>query len=258
MRPTALITGASGGIGYEFAHLFAKAGYNLILVARSEDKLEKLRQELEGHTVTVIPHDLSEPGAAGVLFEKVQELELTVEVLVNNAGFGLNGPFDELPLIDQQKMLQVNVNALTELTHYFLEDIKAAPLYDIPKGIINVASTAAFQPGPLMAVYYASKAYVLSFTEALHEELRGTGITVSTLCPGATDTDFFKTAKAENTKLVDRTMSPQDVAKAGFLGFVKGKRVVVPGGANQSLAYATKLMPRSVAARIAHYVDKAD
>ncbi|KHE67497.1 SDR family oxidoreductase [Halobacillus sp. BBL2006] len=256
MKPTALITGASGGIGYEFAHLFAKSGYNLIIVARSENKLIQLKEELGEHPVTVIPHDLSEPGAAEVLYNKVKDLELTVEVLVNNAGFGLNGQFDELPLLDQQKMLQVNVNALTELTHFFLKDIKNAPLYDIPKGVINVASTAAFQPGPKMAVYYASKAYVLSFSEALVEELRGTGITISTLCPGATDTNFFKTAQAEHTKLVNSTMSPKQVAKAGFLGFVKGKRVVIPGAANQSMAYASKVMPRSIAAKLAHFVDQ--
>jgi len=256
MKPTALITGASGGIGYEFARLFAKSGYNLIVVARSEDKLMQLKEELGEHPVTIIPHDLSEPGAAEVLYSKVKELGLTVEVLVNNAGFGLNGQFDELPLLDQQKMLQVNVNTLTELTHLFLQDIKKAPLPDIPKGVINVASTAAFQPGPKMAVYYASKAYVLSFSEALVEELRGTGITVSTLCPGATDTDFFKTAKAEHTKLVNSTMSPVDVAKAGFLGFVKGKRVIVPGAANQSMVYASKFIPRSTATKLAHYMDQ--
>ncbi|MGP4075419.1 SDR family NAD(P)-dependent oxidoreductase [Halobacillus sp. K22] len=256
MKPTALITGASGGIGYEFARLFAKSGYNLIVVARSEDKLIQLKDELGGHPVTIIPHDLSEPGSAEVLYSKVKELGLTVEVLVNNAGFGLNGQFDELPLLDQQKMLQVNVNTLTELTHLFLQDIKRAPLFDIPKGVINVASTAAFQPGPKMAVYYASKAYVLSFSEALVEELRGTGITVSTLCPGATDTNFFKTAKAEHTKLVKSTMSPVNVAKAGFLGFVKGKRVIVPGAANQSMAYASKFVPRSTAAKLAHYMDQ--
>ncbi|WP_079479331.1 SDR family NAD(P)-dependent oxidoreductase [Halobacillus salinus] len=256
MKPTALITGASGGIGYEFSHLFAKAGYNLIIVARSESKLTQLQEELEGTTVTVIPQDLAEPGAAEVLYQKVKDLDLTVEVLVNNAGFGLNGQFGELPLLDQQKMLQVNINALTELTHLFLEDIQAAPLYDIPKGVLNIASTAAFQPGPKMAVYYASKAYVLSFTEALVEEYKGTGITFTTLCPGATDTNFFKTANAEHTKLVNTTMAPDKVAKAGFLGFVKGKRVVVPGAANQSLAYASKFIPRSVSAKLAHYIDQ--
>ncbi|MBH0231165.1 SDR family NAD(P)-dependent oxidoreductase [Halobacillus yeomjeoni] len=255
MKPTALITGASSGIGYEFSHLFAKAGYNLILVARSEDKLNQLKEELGEHPVTIIPHDLAEPDAAGVLYDKIKDLGMRVEVLVNNAGFGLNGQFDELPLLDQQKMLQVNVNALTELTHYFLQDIKDSPLYDIPKGVLNVASTAAFTPGPKMAVYYASKAYVLSFSEALVEELKGTGITVSTLCPGATDTNFFKTAKAEHTKLVKSTMTPEAVAKAGFLGFVKGKRIVIPGSANVSMAIATKVFPRSLTTKVAHYID---
>lgn len=256
MKPTALITGASGGIGYELAHLFAKSGYHLIVVARSEDKLNQLKQELGGHPVTIIPQDLSEPGAAEVLYDKVKELGFNVTVLVNNAGFGLNGPFEELPLLDQQKMLQVNVNALTELTHLFLPEIKAARFRSIPKGILNVASTAAFQPGPRMAVYYASKAYVLYLSEALVEELKDTSVTVSTLCPGATDTDFFKTAQAEHTRLVNSTMSPEAVAKSGFLGFVKGKRVIIPGAMNQSMAYVSKFMPRSLTSKIAHYIDQ--
>ncbi|UOQ43791.1 SDR family oxidoreductase [Halobacillus salinarum] len=256
MKPTALITGASGGIGYELAHLFAKAGYNLIIVARSEDKLIALKNELHDHPVTVIAQDLSKTGGAEKLYNRVKELGHTVQVLVNNAGFGLNGKFDELPLAEQQQMLQVNVASLTELTHLFLPDIKAAPLFDIPKGILNVASTAAFQPGPRMAVYYASKAYVLSFSEALVEELQGTGVTVTTLCPGATETNFFKRANAENTKLVNTTMSAEAVAKSGFLGFVKGKRVVIPGTLNQTLSIAAKVMPRSFSAKLAHYVDK--
>ncbi|WP_281974865.1 SDR family NAD(P)-dependent oxidoreductase [Halobacillus litoralis] len=255
MKPTALITGASGGIGYELAELFAKSGYNLIVVARTEKKLLQLKTELEGHPVTIIPQDLSEPGAAEIVYDKVKELGLTVSVLVNNAGFGLNGYFDELPLLDQQKMLQVNVNALTELTHLFLPEIKAARFRSIPKGVLNVASTAAFQPGPKMSVYYASKAYVLSLSEALVEELKDTSVTISTLCPGATDTNFFKTAKAEHTKLVNSTMSSESVAKAGFLGFVKGKRVIIPGTANQSMAYLSKWLPRSVSAKFAHYID---
>ncbi|MFC7322893.1 SDR family NAD(P)-dependent oxidoreductase [Halobacillus campisalis] len=255
MKPTALITGASGGIGYEFAHLFAKAGYNLIIVARSELKLQQLKSELDGHSVTIIAKDLSRPGAAKELYHQVRDHGKTVEVLVNNAGFGLNGPFEDLPLKDQQNMLQVNVQALTELTHYFLPDMKESPLYDIPKGILNVASIAAFQPGPRMAVYYASKAYVLSFSEALVEELKDTDLTVSTLCPGPTSTNFFKNAKAEHTKLVNRTMTAKQVANAGFLGFIKGKRVVVPGTMNLSLSYTTKFVPRSLAAKLAHYMD---
>ncbi|GGF24396.1 short-chain dehydrogenase [Halobacillus andaensis] len=255
MKPTALITGASGGIGYELAHLFAKAGYELIIVARSEIKLQQLKTELNDHPVTVIAEDLSHPNGAENVYHKVKEEGKTVEVLVNNAGFGLNGAFEELSLKEQKNMLQVNVHALTELTHYFLPDMKKAPFLNIPKGVLNVASVAAFQPGPRMAVYYASKAYVLSFTEALREELRGTGLTVSTLCPGATDTNFFKNANAEETKLVKRTMTPKDVANEGFLGFIKGKRVIIPGTLNRSMAVSTKLIPRSVAAKLAHYMD---
>lgn len=255
MKPTALITGASGGIGYELSHLFAKAGYHLIVIARSEDKLNQLKEELNDHPVTIIPQDLSEPGAAEVVYSKVKELGLTVTVLVNNAGFGLNGMFEDLPLLDQQKMLQVNVNALTELTHLFLPEIKAARFRSIPKGVLNVASTAAFQPGPKMAVYYASKAYVLSLSEALVEELKDTSVTISTLCPGATETNFFKAAQAEHTKLVSSMMSPASVANSGFIGFVKGKRVIIPGSINLGMAYTTKLIPRSLAAKLAHYVD---
>ncbi|MFD1020715.1 SDR family NAD(P)-dependent oxidoreductase [Thalassobacillus hwangdonensis] len=257
MKPTALITGASSGIGYEFSKLFAKAGYGLIIVARSEDKLIKLKEELGDHPVLILTQDLSKPGAAKELYEKVRQQGRTVEVLINNAGFGLNGDFDELAMEKQQEMIQVNITALTELTHYFLKDMKNAPLFDIPKGVLNVASTAAFQPGPKMAVYYASKAYVLSFSEALVEELRGTGVTVSTLCPGATETNFFSTAQADHIKLRNNTMSAEAVARAGFLGFVKGKRVVIPGAVNKSGAYLAKFMPRSTGAKIAHYVDKS-
>ncbi|MCP3029027.1 SDR family NAD(P)-dependent oxidoreductase [Halobacillus sp. A5] len=255
MKPTALITGASGGIGYELAHLFAKAGYDLIVTARSEIKLQQLKTELNNYHVTVIAEDLSHPEGAHNLYEKVKKQGKTIEVLVNNAGFGLNGAFEDLPLIEQKKMLQVNIHALTELTHYFINDMKTSPFSTVPRGVLNVASIAAFQPGPRMAAYYASKAYVLSFTEALREELSGTGLTISTLCPGATDTNFFNNAKAEHTKLVTRTMSPKEVADQGFLGFIKGKRVIIPGWLNQSLALSSKFVPRATAAKLAHYMD---
>ncbi|WP_173917259.1 SDR family oxidoreductase [Halobacillus sp. Marseille-Q1614] len=256
MKPTALITGASGGIGYELAKLFAKSGYALIVVARSEDKLQQLKEELKGHSVTIIVQDLSKPGAAEALYNKVREQGRTVEVLVNNAGFGLNGLFDEILLRDQQAMMQVNIQTLTELTHYFLPDMKNTRMNGVPRGVLNVSSVAAFQPGPRMAVYYASKAYVLSFSEALVEELKGTGVTVTTLCPGATETKFFETANAQDTKLTDRMMSPKQVANEGFVGFIKGKRVVIPGKMNRSMAIATKFMSRSAAAKVAHYMDK--
>ncbi|CDQ20419.1 hypothetical protein SAMN05192559_105318 [Halobacillus karajensis] len=255
MKPTALITGASSGIGEELARLFAKSGYNLIVVARSENKLNQLKEQLDEHPVTIIPQDLSEHGAAESVYRKVKELGLSITVLVNNAGFGLNGQFEELSLLHQQKMLRVNINALTELTHLFLPEIKAARFRSIPKGVLNVASTAAFQPGPKMAVYYASKAYVLSLSEALVEELKETNVTISTLCPGATETNFFRKAHADHTKLVKNTMSAETVAKSGFLGFVKGKRVIVPGVKNKGMVYASKFFPRSLSAKLAHYVD---
>ncbi|WP_082235023.1 SDR family NAD(P)-dependent oxidoreductase [Halobacillus massiliensis] len=256
MKPTALITGASSGIGYELAKLFAKSGYALIIVARSETKLQQLKDELKDYPVSIIVQDLSKQGATEELYNKVREKGRTVEVLVNNAGFGLNGQFDEILLRDQQAMLQVNIMALTELTHYFLPDMKNSRMNGVPRGVINVASTAAFQPGPRMAVYYASKAYVLSFSEALVEEFKGTGVSVTALCPGATETKFFETANAEGTRLTERMMSPKQVANEGFIGFVKGKRIVIPGKMNRSMALAAKFMPRSTSAKLAHYMDQ--
>ncbi|MBM7553748.1 SDR family NAD(P)-dependent oxidoreductase [Thalassobacillus pellis] len=255
MIPTALITGASGGIGKEMARLFAKAGYHLIIVARSEEKLKQLQSELDGHQVTIIVQDLTEADAAKKVYENIRAAGRTVEVVINNAGFGLNGYFEDIPLEEQLEMLRINVHTLTALSHYFLKDMKNAPLRNIPRGIINVASTAAFQPGPKMAVYYASKAYVLSLSEALAVELRETGVTVTALCPGATATNFFKTARAEHTRLTNRTMTPSIVAKAGFLGFVKGKRIVIPGLRNQTGSLAAKFLPRSLAAKLALYMD---
>ncbi|WP_345242902.1 SDR family oxidoreductase [Pontibacillus salipaludis] len=258
MNPTALITGASSGLGYEFAKLYAANGYNLIITARNEEKLQKLKDELNHIEVTIIPKDLSQPGASKELYQHALDKDLTISALVNNAGFGLNGYFDELSLQEQQDMLQVNITALTELTHYFLPSLKKAANQGLPAGILNVASTAAFQPGPKMAVYYASKSYVLSFSEAMAEELKGSNVHVTTLCPGATETNFFKTAKAENSKLTSSTMSPQMVAKAGFEGYMKKQRVIVPGRVNRVSALAAKFVPRSVAARIAQNMNSAN
>ncbi|QST00521.1 SDR family oxidoreductase [Pontibacillus sp. ALD_SL1] len=258
MNPTALITGASSGLGYEFAKLYAANGYNLIITARNEEKLQKLKDELNHIEVTIIPKDLSQPEASKELYQYVVDKDLQVSALVNNAGFGLNGYFDELSLQEQQDMLQVNITALTELTHYFLPSLKKAANQGLSAGILNVASTAAFQPGPKMAVYYASKSYVLSFSEAMAEELKDSNVHVTTLCPGATETNFFKTAKAENSKLTSSTMSPQMVAKAGFEGYMKKQRVIVPGRINRVSALAAKFVPRSVAARIAQNMNSAN
>ena len=250
MRKTALITGASSGFGYEFAKIFAKDGYDLILVARNLKRLEEIREEFREEEVTVIQKDLSIPGSAGELYKEIKNKGLTIDVLVNNAGFGLLGEFSKLDVSKQAEMIHLNVTALTELTHYALQEMR-----ERNNGkILNVASTAAFQPGPLMAVYYATKAYVLSFSEALVEELKGTNITVTTLCPGATKTNFFKSASAEKARLSGMAKEVGEVALQGYKALMKGRRIVVPGAFNKAGSYAAKFLPRSMAAKVAKYV----
>jgi len=245
MSETALITGASGGLGADIATLFAKDGIHLILVARSKEKLELRAQELSkyGVQVDVIVSDLAKPGAAGELFEQVKGLGKKVDYLVNNAGVGLFGKFVETDLQKELDMLYLNINSLTHLTKLVLEEMT-----ERGKGsILNVASTAAFQPGPLMAVYYASKAYVLSFSEAIENELKGTGLTVSTLCPGPTRTDFSNRANLGKSKLFDGgTMDSMSVAKAGYEGVRNGKSIIIPGTQNKILAKSIRFIPRKV------------
>ncbi|MDX1770964.1 MAG: SDR family oxidoreductase, partial [Planococcaceae bacterium] len=241
MKKTALITGATSGLGYEFVQLLAKEQYNLIVVARNEEKLLSIKSEFPLLNVTTIPMDLSKPGSVRKLVEEIQEKELQVDVLINNAGFGLLGKFDELNVEKQLEMIQLNISALTELTHAFLPQMKKQKFGQI----MNVASTAAFQPGPMMAVYYATKAYVLSFSEALVEELVGTGVTVTTLCPGATKTNFGSVANVEKTKMFSKAMDATTVAALGYNGMKNGKRVVITGGSNKIGATAAKFLPRS-------------
>src|SRR6201997_1285740 len=212
---TALITGASAGLGYEFAHLFARDKYNLILVARSGPKLADLAEQLRqqhGITVKTIPLDLGLPHASQSLFEETQRSGIQVHILVNNAGYGASGAFAEIPLEESYGQIQLNVMALTLLTKLYL-----LPMLERRSGkIMNVASTAAFQPGPLMAVYYATKAYVLSFSEALAEETRGTGVTVTALCPGPTASGFQAGAAMEASKLVQGKKLPTAASVAAF------------------------------------------
>ena len=239
-RKLALITGASGGIGLELARLFARDGYDLVLVARSADTLEAVATELRGKgniVVTTCAQDLSAPGAARVVFGRIP----ACDVLVNNAGFASNGGFAE---IDEARMLDeiaLDVTALTQLTRLYLPG-----MIERKNGrILNVASTAAFLPGPNMAVYYASKAYVLSLSEALAEEMRGTGVTVTCLCPGATDTGFARRAEMQSTPLMRAPRaSAVDVARAGYNGMLAGKPVVVPGITNKILGATAHLTPR--------------
>lgn len=252
-RPAALVTGASSGIGLELARLFARDGHDLVLVARSETKLAELAQELErAHRVraTVIVADLARPHAAAEVARRLESLGIAVDILVNNAGYGLFGPFAGTPLAAELDMIQVNIVAPTELTKLLLP----AMLARRSGKIMNVASTAAFQPGPLMAVYYATKAYVLHFTEALAEELAGTGVVVSALCPGPTRSGFQAAAGLEVSKMIHgrRLPAAAAVARAGYEGLMRGRRVVVPGLANNFLALVVRILPRRAVTAAVH------
>lgn len=246
-KETVLITGASGGIGEALAHRFARGGYNLVLVARTEAKLQALAGELStryGVRAYALAADLVDPAAPTQLAARLGELGLSVDILVNNAGFGGYGPFAEQDRTEILRLLQVNITALTHLTHVLLPGM----LLRKRGRILNVASTAAFMPGPLMAVYYASKAFVLSFSEALHEEVRGQGVTVTALCPGPTETGFQSRAQMEQSRLIrGRTMmSAEAVAEAGFSGLLAGRPLVVPGLMNRIQSFLPRLLPRGV------------
>jgi short-subunit dehydrogenase len=247
-----LITGASSGIGLELSRVFAQNGYDLVLVARSIQKLEALASELKkahGSDVTVLPFDLAQAGAAQQVFNTVKSRGLDIHILVNNAGFGIHQPLAQSDPLELNQMLQVDVVALTELTRLFLPAMLARK----SGRILNVGSTGSFAPAPLMTVYAASKAYVLSFSEALSEELRGTGVTVTALCPGATPTGFQERAQVGNMPLVRMGLtSAQDVAAQGYRALMAGRRVVVPGFSNQLLIFLTALTPRGLLLRLTH------
>lgn len=250
--PAALITGASTGIGREFAYLCAHSGYDVVLTARSGPRLEELASDVQqrtGRKAFSLAIDLSEPAAAPELYRQAIALNIPIEVLINNAGFGLRGRFWELDEAEQMQMLHLNIGALTHLTRLFLPDFIARR-----RGyILNVGSTAAFQPGPLMSVYYASKAYVVSFSEALHNEARDYGVKVTCLCPGPTKTEFDKRSGAVGTKLFEggNTMSALRVAQIGWDALQAGKSLVVAGGLNATMAFLTRFAPRQFAASMA-------
>jgi short-subunit dehydrogenase len=240
-----LITGASSGIGLELAKCFAADKSNLILVARSTTALETLAAELRRQhqiEVHVITADLSRPESPQKIFDELTGRGVAVNVLVNNAGFGLHGGFAELPLARQLEIVQVNIAALVALTGLFLP----AMIKQKRGGILNVGSVAGFLPGPNMAVYYASKAFVQSFSEALCEELRGTGVSVTNLCPGATETNFSQTARGYRTrKMPVAKMSAAEVARAGHRAFRAGRCIKVTGLKNQVVAQIPRILPRS-------------
>jgi short-subunit dehydrogenase len=252
-RPIALVTGASSGIGTCLARELARDGHDLVLAARRVEPMRALAEELkaDGANTTVIAADLSKIGAAAGLARELEARGLVTDVLINNAGLGANGSFVESNPVRISEMLQVNVVALTELTRLLLPAMVARR-----RGkVMFVASTAAFQPGPWMAVYCATKAYVLSLGEAIAYELRGTGVTVTTLCPGATVTEFAEVAKAEGTALFKSTMlpvmTPARVARIGYRGLKAGRRVVIPGVLNKINAISGRLSPRSMVLPIA-------
>src|SRR3982074_14744 len=255
-RKTALITGASFGIGLELARIFAREGYNLVLVARSGDKLRQVASELEkahGARALILAVDRPEPGAPAYVLDQTTRADIQVDGLINNAGFGQYGWFAENDLEECLRQIQLNVTALTHLTRLYLPAMIERAKTKLETGrILNVASTAAFQPGPLMAVYFATKAYVLHFSEALANELDGTGVTVTCLCPGATATEFHKRANATGMNLLKfGAMDAHTVAEDGYRALMSGKPVVISGFKNWLLAQSVRFSPRRLVTVIA-------
>jgi short-subunit dehydrogenase len=250
VKPIALITGASGGIGYELCQQFAKNNYDLILVARDEEKLKKYAEEFKkNHDTksTIILKDLSSATAADEIIKQLKHENMTVEVLVNNAGFGSYGKFAETDEKKELSMMQVNMVTLTHLTKLLLPEM----LTRKSGKILNVASTAAFFPGPLMAVYYATKAYVYSFSQAIRQELKGTGVSVTVLCPGPTRTGFEKGADLGSSKLFKKvSMDAKTVAENAFKGLIKNKALVIPGLRNKLQVFSEHFAPRNAMAGI--------
>ena len=249
MTGTALITGASSGIGLELARLFAGDKWDVALVARSEGKLREIAAELQsahGITARAIAADLAKPSAPAEVMSALHGVD--IDALVNNAGFGLGGAFAKSDGDAEVEMIQVNITALTQLTKLVLPAMVARKR----GAILNVASTAAFQPGPFMSVYYATKAYVLSFSEAIAEELSGSGVTVTALCPGPTETGFAAAAKVEDSTLFTkmRPAGAAEVARVGYEAMKSGKRIAIPGMRNKLLAQSIRISPRRMVTKI--------
>lgn len=255
MKKVVLITGASAGLGEEFAYQLAEQGFSLLLVARREHKLQKIRQQIlvkhpEIH-VFYLPVDLTEQESAQQIVTYIEGESLLLTGLINNAGFGQRGAFSEITLARQMEMLQVNINSLVSLTYLAIPLLKEQQ----ESFIINVASTAAFQAGPNLAIYYASKAFVLSFSQALYEELKGEGIQVSTLCPGATKTDFIQLAQMPESILFKlRVMEKKPVVSYALAN--SNKAVVIPGWLNKLSVFFVQLIPGSLARKLAYLIQK--
>jgi len=258
MNKTALITGASGGLGKEFARVHASKGDNLVLIARSKDKLEALKFELEKQfsiSVVIIVKDLSDQYAPKAVYDAVKNLNIRVDYLINNAGFGDFGLFAETNWEKQLEMINLNITCLTYLTRLFLPDM----IQNKYGKILNIASTAAFQPGPTMSVYFATKAFVLSFSEAIANELKGTGVTVTALCPGATDTGFKAASSLDDSNLFkgNQIATSKEVAEFGYTKMMEGKTVAIHGVVNNLLAQSVRFAPRNIVTSLARIKLKA-
>ena len=260
VRPLALITGGSSGIGLALAHEFASHDYDLLLVSEDAAALDRACREVTARfpvQVRVITQDLRKADGPRNLHEEVTALGLQVDVLVNDAGIGQRGDFADIPLSKDLELILLNVMAVTQLTKLFLVDM-------LRRGsgkILNLGSIAGFQPGPLLAVYHATKAYVVSLSEALADELASTPVTITCLCPGATDTNFFARAGMEDTKVVQdgNLMDPADVAKAGYEGLMDGERIVVPGARNKIMTFTRRLIPIALQAKMnRRYYEEAE
>ncbi len=250
-KTTALISGASSGIGYELAKVFAQHGHDLVLVARNWDKLSQLAEELRAAysiTVTVLAKDLSLPAAVSEIVAELQQTDIRIDFLVNNAGMDVYGFFYDTDWTQELEMIQLNLVSLTQLTKLLLADMRGQGF----GRILNLGSTGSFVPSPLNAVYSATKAYVWSFSAALAEELRGTGITVTVLCPGATRTEFQERAHIENVRLMQfGVMNAATVAEAGYRAMISGRRIEVPGLYSKTQVLLTRLLPTSLMTRMA-------
>jgi uncharacterized protein len=256
MKNYVLISGATSGIGLELSLLFAMDNYNLVLIGRSTKKLQELKDDYEKNykiNVEIITTDLSDVNSAEYIYKITKDKSIEVEILVNNAGFGTFGLFSDIQKQTDLNMVNVNVNTLTYLIKLYLPGM----IKNRNGKIHNVASTAAFQPGPFMAVYYATKAYVLSLSEALSSELKGTGVTVTALCPGPTATGFKQRAKMDKSNLFKgKIMDARLVAKIGYVGLFKGKTIVIPGFKNKLLAFSVRFTPRKLIVYIVKFIQK--
>jgi short-subunit dehydrogenase len=246
----ALITGASSGIGYELAKLFAKDNHNLVLVARREDRLRQLSRDLESDyqiKTLVIPKDLSQPESAQEIYDMLMQNDITIDYLINNAGFIVYGHFADTNWAKEYKMIQLHIETVTHLIKLFLPDM----LRRRNGKILNIGSTGSFVPGPFNAVYCATKNYILSLSEAIAAEINGTGVTVTALCPGGTKTEFAGKANSENSSVhFFEVMEADKVAKIGYKALMKGKGVAIPGMLNKIQIFSIRFIPRILVSKL--------